>query len=105
MSCEGGKFEETPFRTVTELVDDVMVNKSIQGLDMDLLRAASGNGLKPGPAAHLSFTLPLICGGRPDGNNLEVLDAKAHMDILGQLMAQTRKAPPGTPIRRFKSEQ
>jgi hypothetical protein len=104
MSCEGGKFEETPFRTVTELVDDIMLNKSIQGLSMDLLRAASGNGLKPGPAAHLSFSVPLICGGSPDGENLEVLDAKAHMEILGQVLVQNRKVPPGTPIRQFKSE-
>jgi hypothetical protein len=104
MLCEGGDFEETPFHTISELVDDIMVNKSIQGLDMNLLRAASGNGLKPGSAAHLSFSVPLICGGSADGSNLEVLDAKAHLEILGQLLGQTRKAPPGTPIRGFNSE-
>ena len=104
MSCEGGHFEDTSFHTITELVEDIVLRKSIQGLDMDLLRAASGSGLKPGPSEHLSFAIPLVCGGSPKGDNLEILDAKAHMEILGQIVAQTRNAPAGTPIRRFDSE-
>ena len=104
MACEGGKMDPTPFRTVTALVEDIVVNKSIQGLDMNLLRAASQSGMRPGPAEHLSFSVPLICGGTANGDNLEVLDASAHLQILGQIAAQTRKLPAGAPIASFKGE-
>jgi len=99
MACEGGKFEPTPHKTITELVEDIINNKNIQGLDFDLLRAARDNGLQPGPSEHLGFAVPLICGGEVSADNLEVVDAGTHMEILAQLIVQLRKLPPGTPLK------
>lgn len=104
MTCEDGDLEPTPFRSITALIEDIVVNKSLQGLHMDLLRAASQGGLRPSPSEHLSFSVPLICGGSAEADNLELLDASAHMQILGQIIAQARKIAPGTPIRSFRAE-
>jgi hypothetical protein len=99
MACEGGKFEESPHKTITDLVKDITINKNIQGVDFDLLRAASENGVQPGSSEHLGFAVPLICGGQANADNSEVVDAGAHMQILAQLVSQIRKLPPGTPLK------
>ena len=103
MSCEGGKFKRLAFKTVTELVESIVVGKDIQGLEIELVRASRRNGLLPSVSEHLSFAVPLICGGTPDEDNLEVLEAQAHLDLLGQIIAQTRGTPDGTRIRGFGS--
>jgi hypothetical protein len=99
MTCEGGEFEETPFGTITELVEDIVDNKNIQGIDFDLLRAASEGGLSPNAFEHLGFAVPLIGGGTAEVENLEVVDASAHMQILAQIVPQIRDLPPGTPLK------
>jgi hypothetical protein len=43
-----------------------------------------------------SFAVPLICGDTPDEDNLEVLEAQAHLDLLGRIIAQNRGTPDGT---------
>ena len=51
---------------------------------------------------HLSFVVPLICGGKAEVENLEVMDAEAHLDVLGQFIDQMAGIPDGTRITGFR---
>ncbi len=100
LSCEGGALETLPFRTLAQFIDRLL-DEPEKWIERDLVEAAATKGLRPSLTEHLSFSLPLICGGSPDEENLEVMDAEAHLDVLGQILAQSRDVPEGTTIRGF----
>jgi hypothetical protein len=70
-------------------------------LDLELVRQAAARGLSPSLTEHLSSAMPLVVGGTDDASNLEVMDGAAHLDVLGQMLAQMEGLPDGTPIRSF----
>ena len=102
LNCEGGKLEVLPVRSPTGYLEGVLLKEPSAWIETNLVRAAERLGLCPSLVEHLSFEAPLMCGGAADESNLEVMDAAAHLDLLGQLVEQSRGVPEGTPIRGFK---
>jgi hypothetical protein len=99
VNCEGGAAERLPFASMTTCLESILLGEHVCRLDLDLVQAAHEKGLRPSLTEHLSFSLPLVCGGIAELDNLEVLDGEAHLDILGQIIEQSRDAQNGTPIQ------
>ena len=66
-----------------------------------LARLAADQGFAPGENQILAFKIPPMLGGPMNSENLEVSDMVVTLDIQGQIYAQTRDLPPGTPISGF----
>lgn len=98
--CDGAALERTSYRGLTDFIWDEMLSEP-PAIEMDLIEAARGRGLRPSPVEHLGFVLPLVCGGKADAANLEVMDGAAHLDLLGQITQQLQGVPEGTTIRGF----
>jgi hypothetical protein len=105
LRCEGGELEVTPFRSMGAFIGRVIDQPLSGNIDEDLVRAAHQADLTPGLDEHLSFILPLVCGGAATGENLEVMDASGHLELLGQIVQQTRDLPEGTKIDGFVSKE
>jgi hypothetical protein len=60
--------------------------------------AAEGRGLVPGPEQVYGFSKPPVLGGDIGVDNIEVIDFVVGVHLAGQLHAQVRDVPPGTPI-------
>ena len=102
LNCEGGALETLALESLSEYLENVTSSDPGQWLNIDLVRGAVRQGLRrPSLYEHLSFVVPLVCGGDLDEKNLEVIDGAAHLDVLGQIIAQNRGIPSGTPIRGF----
>jgi Domain of unknown function (DUF1851) len=99
--CEGGQLETIPWRDVTTFLQQEILSPQGKAVDMALVREALGAGLAPSVQEHLSFSLPLIYGGEYELSNLEVVDASAHLSLLGQMSRQNASLPEGAPVRDF----
>lgn len=99
--CEGGQVDALASQTIAECLHRLVFDDPETWIEMSLVRGAFASGLHPSAHEHLSFGLPLICGGAADVSNLEVLEGEAHLEILGQLLEQGRELPEGTKIGRF----
>ena len=98
LSCEGGRLDRLPYRSPCEQIESMLLEDPRTWIEADLVSAAFRRGLRPLPTEHLSFEVPLVCGGTAAEDNLEVLDGGAHMDVLGQIVEQNRGVPEGTRI-------
>lgn len=58
----------------------------------------NSGGTQPDQAQCIGYTQPLFLGGKDDISNLERTDMEVYWSICGELMAQTRDLPPGTPV-------
>jgi len=103
LNCEGGLLERLPYKTIKLCLEHIVLGPPSEWIEVDLVRAAYERGLRASLTEHLSFVLPLICGGKADVENLEVMDGAAHLDVLGQIVEQSRGLPNGTPIGRFRT--
>lgn len=103
LSCEGGEVQWLPYGSPSEYLTKVVTNDPRTWLEHDLVLAALERNIRPSVAEHLSFELPLVCGGVAEAGNLEVMDAHMHLDILGQLVEQNRSLPDQARIRAFVS--
>jgi hypothetical protein len=76
-----------------------------EGQDQYLLAglafAAEARGLVPGQEQVYGFTLPPCLGGPLDVDHVELIDFVVGLNLAGQLHAQVRDLPPGTPISGF----
>ena len=100
--CEGGECDDIPFDTATFL-SNALESGFPWGFDEELFQAASEAGIvaQCNDASHLSFSLPLICGGEYDLSNLGVESRVLHLGILSQMTQSNRTLPDGTPISGF----
>ena len=101
--CEGGKLTPLAFSSAGDWLESFRHGSPEDWIELDLVTAAAREGLIPTPTEHLSFELPLIAGGTPSAENLEVLDGAMHLSILGQITNQSRSVPAGTKIRSFRT--
>jgi Domain of unknown function (DUF1851) len=101
LHCEGGSLEQFPSLSPRALLEAMAGDPTISA-EIDLVSGARRRGLCPSNSEHLSFALPLMCGGQPNVENLEILSATAHLEILGQLVEQSIGKSAGTSIRAFK---
>jgi Domain of unknown function (DUF1851) len=99
--CEGGELEPIPWQDVTTFLQREILSPQGKAVDMALVREALGAGLAPSVQEHLSFSLPLIYGGEYELSNLEVVDASAHLSLLGQMSRQNASLPEGASVRDF----
>jgi len=100
LACEGGQVTHQVEPNLHQfLLRQVLVANP--AMEMALITAAAEHGIRASASEHLSFALPLSIGGRPNIENLEVMDAGAHLDLLGQIASSIQDVPEGTPIRRF----
>jgi len=67
-----------------------------------LAMAADRQGLIPGATQVYGFKTPPRLGGVIDLSNVELIDFVVSVNIAGQLHAQVRALPPGTPVAGFK---
>lgn len=58
-----------------------------------LLRA----GKRPGPGEVFAYEIPPVLGGEQSPGKLELIDMAVHFSLLGQIFAQVRNLPPGSP--------
>jgi hypothetical protein len=100
MSCEGGLIDDRSFGSVSECIEAELCADQAS-IEVALIEQARQHGICPSPSEHLSFTLPLIVGGSAQVENLEIMEAGAHLDLLGQILQQNRGLPEGTPIGKF----
>lgn len=61
----------------------------------------AGGGAAPAYAACIGYKVPLFLGGADEFENFELSDLDVYWHVMGQLIAQTRDLPPGTPIGRI----
>src|SRR5262249_40779891 len=102
--CEGGAIENLSYDSLEDwLLRTVLVSEP-SAFDWRLSSTVAQQYLKPTVTEHLSFTLPLIAGGEYTFDNLEVLDSRFHLNILGQLSVKNLSLPEGIQITRFWSE-
>lgn len=104
VACEGGQITTIPQKSLSEYVEAVLLGDPKTCIEVDLVEAAAESGLRPSICEHLSFVLPLMCGGSAEVDNLEVMDAEGHLDLLGQILEQQSGVPEGTAIRGFRDE-
>lgn len=94
----GGSMKEL-CRTGEELT--ALLN-SREGRDELLLAelgfAAEESGLVPGQGEIYDFRVPPVLGGALDVANLQVTDFEVAVSLAGQIHAQVRDLPPGTPV-------
>lgn len=102
LNCEGGKVDPLPFRSPRQHIENMVLGDPGTWIEIDLVTAAFRRGLRPSLMEHLSFEVPLVCGGTASEDNLEVMDGGAHLDVLGQIIEQSRGVPEGTRIRGFR---
>jgi hypothetical protein len=100
--CEGGRLDLLAFETPIEYLERVLLGDPRLWIESELVGAAANRGLLPSLSEHLSFVLPLMCGGSVDAGNLEVMEAEAHLDLLGQILKHSKGIPEGTRIREFR---
>ena len=90
---------ERPWASADELRESLNTE---DGQDQYLLAGlafgAANQGVVPGPDQVYSFRVPPQLGGEITLDNVEVLDFVVSLNILGQIVAQIRDLPPGTPI-------
>lgn len=68
----------------------------------DLVLSLRERGMKLKEGECYGYKLPPAVGGNLDAENIEPTDLMVHQAILGQILEQTKKLPPGTRIARFK---
>jgi Domain of unknown function (DUF1851) len=73
-----------------------------QFLLASLASAAAQSGLLPDDDEVYDFTTPPVLGGVQAIDNLGVADFAVAVNICGQIHAQVRDLPPGTPIGEIK---
>jgi hypothetical protein len=103
--CEGGHLVELEAATPHQYIESLLSRDTIEWIDVDLINSGIRHGLRPSLTQHLCFVLPLICGGNSDLDNLEVMDGESHLQILGQIIQQTRGTPEGTLIQGFRGPE
>ncbi|GAB2855109.1 hypothetical protein [Lentzea nigeriaca] len=85
--------------TIPELLDRHMVDHPVTFLAHDLFEAWRAVHSEPTPAGMcVGFQTPLFLGGAATVQNLEIIDEAVYWSIHGQLWAQVKDLPPGTPI-------
>lgn len=102
LSCEGGSRAAMPFKALTHYLEAVILSDPKNWIEIELTAEARARGIDPSLMEHLSFVVPLICGGKAEVENLEVMDAEAHLDVLGQFIDQMAGIPDGTRITGFR---
>jgi hypothetical protein len=63
-----------------------------------LVRELRNRGLELGPGQCYGPKTPYVLGGEPGSENIEVVDLRVHVSILGQLHRQAQEMPPGCVI-------
>lgn len=100
--CEGGNIDVLETENLeTFLRNDVLVKRPT-AYDHDLAIAAFNAGVRPGLDEHMSFELPLICGGEYALSNLTIESNALHLGLLGQITLRNQSIPNGTAIARFQ---
>lgn len=85
--------------TIPELFDEQMVDHPDTFLCLTLFNAWRAVHPERSPAGTcVGFETPLFLGGADAVENLEVIDEEVYWSIHGQLWAQVKDLPPGTPI-------
>jgi hypothetical protein len=85
--------------TISELLDQRMVDHADTFLAHDLFRAWRAVHPERTPTGMcVGFETPLFLGGTATVDNLELVDETVYWSIHGQLWAQVKDLPPGTPI-------
>lgn len=89
--------------TFQEFHEEVLITESDAALaDLffrDWLRTGNRS---PGPTECVGYKVPLFLNGDDTTSNLELLDMDVYWDLTAQLLAQTRRLAPGTPIGSVK---
>ena len=67
--------------------------------ELVVLLRERGMNLKKGEC--YGYKLPPAVGGKMEVENIEATDLMVHQAVLGQILEQTKKLPPGTPITGF----
>lgn len=99
--CEGGHTEFIGGRDLMKWLRDHVLRDLSSLIDVGLASALMKR-LGPIPLGHdIAFKLPLICGGKYEAENCEIMETSFHLQLLGQLSVQNRQHPHGTNIRRF----
>lgn len=101
LECEGGQLSISPYRRLADCIGHHMLVDTPEA-DTRLLEEAERHGLRPTVTEHLSFVVPLVCGGRAEPENLEVLDGESHLDLLGQIIRQIADLPEDAKIDKFE---
>lgn len=63
-----------------------------------LALGAAARGILPGDTEVYAFTTPPVLGGSVDLDNIEAADFVVAVNLAGQIHAQVKDLPPGTPI-------
>lgn len=85
--------------TISELLDQWMVDDPDTLLAADLFRTWRELHPERTPVGScVGFQTPLFLGGARTVDNLEVIDEMVYWSLHGQLWAQVKDLPPGTPI-------
>jgi hypothetical protein len=105
LHCEGGTIEQQPFSDPVAYLESAIDREPRAWIESELIDAAAARGLRPSLKEHLSFVLPLMLGGSADVENLETMDAEAHLEFLAQIVEQSRDIPEGTRIREFRERR
>jgi hypothetical protein len=93
-----GKYGRT-WPSVSEMESDLASEQGrVHYLLEPLVRAAVDHGLRLGPEQVFDFTRPPVLGGERQPDNLGVVDFVVAVNLAGQIHAQVRNLPPGTPI-------
>jgi hypothetical protein len=67
-------------------------------LMLGLAAQAEEGGLHPSSTEVYGFRVPPVLGGAVDVGNVEVADFVVAINLMGQIHAQIRDLPPGTPV-------
>ncbi|HEY3322884.1 MAG TPA: SMI1/KNR4 family protein [Planctomycetota bacterium] len=100
--CEGGRADVLCASSLLHWLTHTVLEEKPDLFDHRLAREATLTGLRPSTREHLSFVLPLICGGAYEVSNLEVLNGSDHLSILGQISLRNLNLPDGAKIREFR---
>lgn len=80
--------------------DDELIEYGDAALAIDFhKRWLASGGVAPAYAQCVGYKKPLFLGGADELENLELSDLDVYWHVAGQLIAQTKGLPPGTPVR------
>lgn len=101
LRCEGGYVDVLDCDSIPKFVREMAAHPD-GWIETTLIAEASRAGFHPGPTEHLSFGLPLVCGGVASSENMEIAEAGTHLAILGHIISQLASVPEGTRISKFR---